>query len=78
MKHIKIKKCPYCGGTQFTKGVQECHGSIMGENMWAGGQPLRHVVCLNCGCVVLSYVAEPKMLLSRKHRKELEASKEDA
>ena len=50
----------------------------MGENMWAGGQPLRHVVCLGCGCVVLSYVIEPKRLLSRKHRKELEASKENA
>jgi hypothetical protein len=77
MKHIRPRQCPYCGGTEFVTGVQEYHGSILGENEWAAGQPLRHVVCLDCGCVVMSYVAQPEKLLSGKHRKERQASRED-
>lgn len=76
MKRIKVNQCPYCGGTEFVKGVQQYRGSILGENELAAGQPLRHVICLRCGCVVLSYVAKPEKLLSRKHRKEREESKD--
>ena len=77
MKHITVNKCPYCGGTEFVRGVQEYQGSIYGENEWAAGQPLYHVICLDCGCSVLTYVAQPENLLNRKHRKEREASKEN-
>lgn len=76
MKRIKVNKCPYCGGTVFVKSVQQYYGGVLGENEWAAGQPLRHVVCLSCGSVVLSYVNEPEKLLSRQHRKEREAAKE--
>ena len=78
MKNIRPRQCPYCGGTEFVTGVQEYQGSILGENDWAPGQQLWHVVCLNCGCVVLSYVMQPENLLNRKHRKERLASREDS
>ena len=77
MKHIKVKKCRYCGGTEFAKGIQDTHGCIRGQNVWDYGQTLYHVVCLDCGCVVQTYVKEPERLLSRKRRKENEASEED-
>jgi hypothetical protein len=41
---------------------------------------MRHITvkkCRYCGCVVQTYVKEPERLLSRKRRKEREASKED-
>jgi len=77
MKQFNIKQCRICGGTEFVKGVQEFHGSILGENEWAAGQPLYHIICLNCGSVLHSYVEHPTSLLTRKHREQYEQARKE-
>jgi predicted nucleic-acid-binding Zn-ribbon protein len=63
MKMEQQEKCPYCGGTEFvtakqTPGIESAKRPINVKGQW-----LYHIICLNCGTVVRSYVKEPKKLL---------------
>jgi predicted nucleic-acid-binding Zn-ribbon protein len=57
------EKCPYCGGTELVTAKQA--PGIESAKKWINfkGQLLYHIICLNCGTVVRSYVKEPRKLL---------------
>ena len=69
----KITKCPFCEGTQFTITYQMGHGAVVSVSNPLRSQLLYHKICLNCGSVVRSFVKEPKLLISRKKRQELDS-----
>ncbi len=61
------EKCPYCGKLEFVEGKQEGYGSIAPANKIFSfkSQTLYHIICLNCGAVVKSYVKEPKQIVTK-------------
>lgn len=71
IQKIKITECPFCGGTEFVKGVQNWHSLMFPCNgsIWGTGQEIRHIVCKRCGSVVRSYVLEPELLAPLKKPK---------
>lgn len=64
----KIEKCPYCGNQEFVEGRQDGYATVSPANktLTFKSQLLYHVICLNCGAVVKSYVKEPKKLVVKK------------
>ena len=68
---IKITECPYCFGNEFVEGKQDSSHADMEstENMWYSGV-IYHLVCLNCGSIVRSYVTNPEKMLKKKDRKD--------
>jgi predicted nucleic-acid-binding Zn-ribbon protein len=59
-----IKFCPYCSGTQFITGRQDGYGAVVPAGALSlKSQKLYHVICLNCGSVVRSYVENPSKLV---------------
>lgn len=56
---IKIERWPYCGYTEFGEGIQIGHGAVQVSNRIFKSSGLYHIVCLNCGSVVRSYVDKP-------------------
>lgn len=63
-----VEKCPYCGKQEFVEGKQEGYGSIAPANkvLTFKSQILYHIICLNCGAVVKSYVKEPQKIVTKK------------
>jgi predicted nucleic-acid-binding Zn-ribbon protein len=61
----KIQFCPYCGGTGFVIGKQEDYASVTPADraLTLKSQKLYHIICLNCGSVVRSYVENPSKLI---------------
>lgn len=61
------EKCPYCGKEEFVEGKQEGYASIAPANkvLTFKSQTLYHLICLNCGAIVKSYVKEPKKLVTK-------------
>ena len=71
VKKLKELRCPFCGGTQFVKGLQI-------SNSFGGGAqflrvvhprkllrrsvPVIDVFCRNCGSLVRQYVQRPEEL----------------
>lgn len=66
----KIEKCPYCGKQEFIEGIQSGYAAIAPANkvFTFKQQVLYHVICLNCGAVVKSYVKEPQKIITKKNR----------
>ena len=62
------EKCPYCGKQEFVEGEQSAHASVVPANkvLTFKTQAIYHVICLNCGAVVKSYVKEPQKLVVKK------------
>ena len=53
--------CPFCGGTKTIEGVQSGYGKIFRSNkLLSFGKPLYHVICLDCGAVIRSYIKDPQ------------------
>ena len=59
IKKIRIKECPFCGNTTFTKGRQDGYASLATSSLLHTA-PLYHIFCTECGSVVRSYTFEPK------------------
>ncbi len=61
------EKCPYCGKEELVEGKQEGYASIAPANkvLTFKSQTLYHLICLNCGAIVKSYVKEPKKLVTK-------------
>lgn len=64
----KKEKCPYCGAQEFVEGKQEAYGSVAPANKVLSfkSQTLYHIICLNCGTVVRSYIKNPTKILIKK------------
>lgn len=63
-----VEKCPFCGNKEFIEVVQAGYASVYPANkvFTLKSQSLFHVICLNCGAVVKSYVKEPQKLAPKK------------
>lgn len=56
-------QCPYCGKTEFVKGIQmEGNGIMPIKKLTLKAQPIYHIVCLNCGTIIRSYIKKPDKL----------------
>lgn len=55
----KIETCPYCGHNKFGMGFQWTHARVFKPHL-NFGENLYHIICLNCGSVVRSYVKNPE------------------
>lgn len=67
---ISITSCPFCGGSEFVKGIQGNQGRIYSVHSLKRSQYLVHIICLECGSVVRSYVNEPEKLAPEKATEE--------
>lgn len=67
MKDKKEEKCPYCGCTETVIGKQANYAAVERETglNWSS-EVLKHIICLNCGTVIRSYVENPKKLLPKE------------
>lgn len=63
----EILECPYCKSKEFVEGVQNGYSSVGPANkiFTFKSQSLYHVICLNCGAVVKTFVKEPKKLVAK-------------
>ena len=57
--------CPYCGGTETILGQHmghraDSHIRRADKLMDMDAQTLYHVICLNCGTVIRSYIGRPQ------------------
>ena len=57
-------KCPYCGKEETVIGKQIGYAAIKpNKKISLSEQPIYHIVCLNCGSIIRSYVQNPKELI---------------
>ena len=73
MKQFNSQECRICGGNEYVTATQGGYGALNGESCWSG-EVIRHIVCLNCGSILHSYVEYPTRLLTREHRRQYEQS----
>ncbi len=58
-------KCQFCGNSHnFVEAVQEGYARVSYSAF--GSQPLYHLICLDCGSVVRSYIKKPEK--AQKHK----------
>lgn len=63
IKKINIKECPFCGGTEFTHGVQKDRAAVIStKSGWCKPESLYHIFCTKCGSVVRSYIYNPEKM----------------
>jgi len=57
--------CPHCGGMETVIGKTSGYGRIIPQHALTilHAQNVYHIICLNCGTVIRSYVEHPKDLL---------------
>ncbi len=62
-----VEKCPYCGNQEFVEGKQVGYAAISpaDKTLTFKSQVLYHIICLNCGAVVKSYVKNPKKIVTK-------------
>lgn len=65
-----IEKCPYCGNTKFVEGVHCGYATIkpVDKIFTMKETNLYHIICLNCGAVIKSYVKKPEKLVTKKRK----------
>lgn len=56
LKNVGFKECPYCGGTEFGEGYQRDYVKLITGAFYLDGENLYHIVCINYGGIVRSYV----------------------
>lgn len=65
----KKDKCQHCGSQRFVTGRQSGYGGITpNKSFTMRNQILYHIVCVDCGTVVRSYVERPDKLFTDKDR----------
>ena len=66
----KKDKCCYCGNETFVIGRQSYQGALTPaeKKLTLKGQELYHVICLNCGTVIRSYVKNPQKLIIKNNK----------
>lgn len=68
-----VKKCPNCGNSDFIEGVQGGYAAVSpaSKTLILKSQALYHVICVNCGTVVKTYVKKSKKINDKKRTKRL-------
>ncbi len=60
------EECPYCGKKENVIGKQDSYANIRPNKLFSlKEQAIYHVVCLNCGSIIRSYVKNPKELITK-------------
>lgn len=62
------EKCPHCGKKNSFIVRQSGYADVMPMEFSLKSQTLYHVVCLECGTVIRSFIKEPKKLLTDKEK----------
>ncbi len=66
-EEIKYEKCPHCGSKENVIGKQDGYAAITPNKIFTMKQEaIYHVICLNCGTIIRSYVKEPRKLVIKK------------
>ena len=60
MKQLPVQQCPYCGGADFGVGWQQDQGLITYRRNGIFGNPVKHLICYQCGSIVYSCVPDPR------------------
>ena len=61
------EKCQYCGCTNNVVGMQSGYASVVpNKALSLKSQPIYHIICLNCGTIIRSYVPRPQQLVVKK------------
>ena len=65
----KNEKCPYCGSEKNVIGRQNGYACITANKaLTFKEQKIFHIICLNCGTVIRSFVKKPEKLLTKKDK----------
>ncbi len=64
----KQEKCPHCGEENNVLAAQQGYANVtpVGKIFTMKEQSLYHIVCLNCGTIIRSYVEQPQKLVVKK------------
>ncbi|MCM1052863.1 MAG: hypothetical protein NC483_02670 [Ruminococcus sp.] len=64
--------CPYCGGKEFVKAKHNGYGNVYpaSKRITTKEQKLYHIICLDCGTVVRSFVKNPRKLETKKDKRD--------
>ncbi len=62
----RVTKCSHCGGQKFGEGYQSYQGRVQAMHGFFKFSPLIHIICLECGTIVRSYVKKPSKFKSKK------------
>ncbi len=66
-EEILNEKCLHCGAKENVIGKQAGYSVVNPDKKVAWtGEILYHVICLNCGSVIRSYVKNPQRLIVKK------------
>ena len=58
------EKCPHCGKSNNVIGRQQGYGCVEADKVLTlKSQSIYHVICLECGTVIRSFVKKPKKLV---------------
>lgn len=61
MKKKQVHECWNCGSKRFVIGTT-LQGGIVKLQKGIVGQPIKFIICKECGCIVYSYVDKPENL----------------
>ncbi len=57
------EKCPHCGSQENVVGIQGVESCVYStRKLSAKKEQLHHIICLNCGTVIRSFVRKPERL----------------
>lgn len=71
MKTVEIKKCPFCGGSDFIESIVDSYGKVtLTAGVMRSSDVLHATVCRDCGSVVRMFCKAPEKLYPKKERRE--------
>lgn len=64
-------KCSHCGNTETVIAIQQGYAEVtpIGKVFTRKAQSLYHVICLNCGTVIRSFVEDPQKLVIKEKKR---------
>lgn len=70
-ENLKEEKCPYCKESKTVVAKQSGYADAMPlKSLSFKSEAIYHVICLNCGTIIRSFVNNPKNLLTKKEKLE--------
>lgn len=63
-------KCSHCGNIETVTAIQQGYAEVtpIGKVFTRKAQNLYHVICLNCGTVIRSFVEDPQKLVVKEKK----------
>ncbi|MBT2686879.1 transcription initiation factor TFIIIB [Bacillus sp. ISL-47] len=61
MKHsVDITQCPKCAAKELGRGKHAGYAAIYPINKMSLGSEVEHIICIECGFIIESYVKKPE------------------